>query len=132
MYGESIGTGVAVQVSLVRKPAGLILDAPYTSMADLAHLHYPYLPARHFLTDRYESDQHIRSVCVPLLIVHGDLDDIIPVAMARALHAAANEPKELVVLAGAGHSDHYQFGSYEVIFDWIDRLSPKSLVCAAQ
>ena len=122
IYGESLGSGVAVQVAAEKKAAGLILDAPYTSLADVAAGHYPWLPVRGMLFDRYESARHIRSVHVPLLIVHGERDTTIPAAMGKALYEAANVPKELKIIVGAGHADHHLFGSYDVINAWIDKL----------
>ncbi len=120
IYGESLGSGVAVQVAVAKPAAGLILDAPYTSLADLAAGHYPWLPVRGMLFDRYESARHIKSVHAPLLIVHGERDTTIPVAMGKALYDAANAPKQIEIIAGAGHADHYMFGSYDVINAWID------------
>lgn len=119
LYGESLGSGVAVQVAAVKPAGGVILDAPYTSLVDLAEMHYPILPSRLLMTDRYESTRYIGDIRAPLLIVHGEEDSIIPVAMGRDLFAAAKAPKEIVTLPGAGHSDHYLYGSYEAIYLWI-------------
>lgn len=122
VYGESLGTGVAVQVAMEKPVAGIILDAPYTSILDVARLHYPYLPAALFLRDRYETARYIGALHAPLLIVHGEADEVIPVAMGRALYHMAVAPKELVTVPGAGHSDHGLFGSYDAIQAWIERL----------
>lgn len=122
IYGESLGTGVAVQVAVEKPAAGLILDAPYTSILDVARLHYPYLPAGLFLRDRYETAGYMAQLEAPLLIVHGESDEVIPVGMGRALYAMARAPKELVTVPGAGHSDHGLFGSYDAIQAWIERL----------
>lgn len=122
VYGESIGSGVAVQVAAEKPVAGVILDAPYTSVLELAAAAYPLLPVRTFLTDRYETMRYIDRVAAPLLVVHGEVDNVIPVAMGRAVHAAATGPKEIVTFPRAGHSDHHLYGSYEAIFDWLERL----------
>lgn len=122
VYGESIGTGVATQLAAARPVAGLVLDAPYTSMPDIATRLYPYLPARTLLRDRYETVRHLKNVHVPLLVVHGEADAVIPVEMGRAVHAAANEPKEIATFPGAGHSDHGLYGSFDAIQAWIERL----------
>ena len=124
VYGESLGSGVATQVAAGKKVAGLVLDAPYTSIADLAALHYPYLPARWLMTDRYETLRYIGKVQAPVLVMHGEADDIIPVEMGREVFAAANDPKEIATFPGAGHSDHYQFGSYDVIYRWLGERFP--------
>lgn len=122
IYGESLGTGIAVQVAVEKPAAGIILDAPYTTLLDVAEVHYPHLPSRLFMTDRYETMRYIPRLKSPLLIVHGNEDRVIPVSMGKALHAAATAPKEIAVIAGAGHSDHFAFGSGEIIADWISRL----------
>lgn len=122
VYGESLGTAVAVQVAAANPVRGLILDSPFTSLLSRARLSYPWLPVSFLLHDRYMSSDVIKKVQAPLLIVHGEADEVVPVAMGRELFALANDPKELVTLAGAGHNDHWQFGSYDAINAWIDRL----------
>lgn len=122
LYGESLGSGIAVQIAAEKPVAGIILDAPYTSMLDLARLHYPRLPAGLFLTDIYNSAALISGIRVPLLIVHGEEDDVVPVSMGRKLFELANEPKKIVTFPAAGHSDHHLHGSYETIYEWLERL----------
>ena len=131
VYGESLGTGVAVQVAGARKVAGVVLDAPYTSMVDLAALHYPAIPGRWFMTDRYDTRQHIKAVTAPLLILHGEEDDIVPVSEGREVFGLANAPKEIKTFPGAGHADHYRYGSYDVLYAWIDRLRAGKLTAEA-
>jgi len=123
LYGESLGSGVAVQLAAEKPVGGLILDAPYTSIVDVAAGAYPFLPVRGFMFDRYETMRYLADVHAPLLVIHGEDDEIIPVAMGRAVYAAANGPKELVTFPGAGHSDHHLYGSGEEVFRWIDNLS---------
>jgi uncharacterized protein len=122
LYGESLGTGVAIQVGLEKPAAGIILDAPYTAIVDRAGEVYPWLPVSLLLKDRYESRRHIAGLHLPLFILHGEADQVIPVAMGRRLFALANEPKEILTLPGAGHNNHDLYGSFEAINDWIDRL----------
>ncbi|MFA5949913.1 MAG: alpha/beta fold hydrolase [Hyphomicrobium sp.] len=132
VYGESLGTGVAAQVAAARASAGLILDAPFTSMLDLATLHYPQLPARWLMSDHYRTTDYIRRVKAPLLILHGEEDTIIPVGMGRAVFDLARQPKEIAIFPGAGHSDHYLFGSYETLYAWIAKHKPKASVPTAK
>lgn len=122
IYGESLGTGVAVQLASEVSAAGVILDAPYTSLVDIAEKVYPYLPSRWLMTDRYETMNYIGKVKEPLLILHGEEDEIVPVSMGRAIYEAANQPKTLKVFPGAGHSNHSDFGSYEAAFAWLREL----------
>jgi fermentation-respiration switch protein FrsA (DUF1100 family) len=122
VYGESLGTGVAVQVAAEKQVGGLVLDAPYTSIVDVAEVSYPYLPVRPFMFDRYETMQYLPRVTAPLLVLHGERDRVVPVAMGKAVYAAANAPKEIATFPGAGHSDHHLHGSYEELFRWIETL----------
>jgi len=126
LYGESLGSGIAVQVAAEKDVAGLILDAPYTSIVDLAALHYPHLPARWLMTDRYETLKFAGNVTAPVLIVHGEEDDIIPVSMSADLAAALKGPVQRATFPGAGHSDHYLFGSYEIIYTWLATRFPSN------
>lgn len=124
LYGESLGSGVAARIAAERPAGGLVLDAPYTSIVDVAAQHYPYLPVRLFLTDRYETTKYIGQVRAPLLILHGERDGVIPVAMGRELFRLANEPKRLATFANGGHSDLYLNGNgaLEALEAWIAEL----------
>lgn len=122
LYGESLGAAVAVQVASELPVRGVVLDSPFNSLVDRAKWSYPWLPIRLLLKDQYLSDAHIKRVRAPVFVLHGALDEVTPVEMGRALFEAANEPKEIAVLPGAGHNDHYMFGSFEAINAWIDRL----------
>lgn len=132
LYGESLGTGVAVQLAAQVPVAGVILDAPYTSIVEVAAGAYPYFPVRWFLFDRYETMSHLPGVHAPLLVVHGEDDRIIPVAMGRAVYAAAHGPKEIVTFPGAGHSNHHLFGSNEEVFRWIDAAAHRAADAQAE
>jgi len=122
LYGESLGSGVAAQVSAKRPSGGLVLDAPYTSIVDVGAAAYPFLPARLLMRDRYETMRVIGQIQAPLLVIHGDEDEVIPVDMGRRVFEAAPELKEIVILRGAGHNNHGDFGSSEAVQDWIARL----------
>lgn len=121
LYGESLGTGVAVQVASEKRVAGVILDSPFTSIVELAAKFYPWLPVSLLLRDRYDSMRHIHEVHEPLFVVHGEADDVVPVGMGQRLFAAANEPKEIVTLPGVGHAVHDET-TFAIINRWIDRL----------
>ena len=103
VVGESLGTGVAVQLAAQRPVAALVLGAPFTAAVDVAAEIYPWLPVRLLMKDQFISRDHIGEVKAPLLIIHGDADRVIPVEQGRALFAMANEPKELVIVPGVGH-----------------------------
>jgi uncharacterized protein len=126
IYGESLGTSVATQIATEKKARGLILDSPFTSMAERAAQLYWWLPVSTLVKDRYMSRNFIRDVHMPVFVLHGEADEVVPVSMGREMFALANEPKEIVTLPGAGHNDHYMFGSFEAINAWIDRLWRRS------
>jgi uncharacterized protein len=102
--GESLGGAVALVLALEAPPAGLILQSTFTSVRDLARLHYPLIPKR-LVPDAYPSSRRIADLHAPLLVLHGDRDEIAPPSHAERLYAAAKEPKRLHVVAQAGHND---------------------------
>lgn len=103
--GESLGTAVAIRLAVEHPPAALILRSPFTSMVDLGQHHYPFLPVRLLLRDRFEVLDLIRRVRVPLLVVVGRRDRVVPVENSQRVFAAATGPKALVVLPDADHND---------------------------
>ena len=111
LYGESLGSGVAVRIAAERQAAGLVLEAPYTSIVDIAANAYPFLPVRSLLVDRYESSKYIAQVHMPLLVLHGERDGVIPVAMGRELFRVGNEPKRLATFPDGLHSNLYIDGN---------------------
>ena len=121
VYGESIGSGPAVQVATEREIGALVLEAPLTSAADVAQRHYWYLPARYLVLDRYESLAKIGRVKAPLFIFHGERDRVVPVDMGRSLLAAASEPKDARFFAGADHNNLYEFGAADAVIDFLKR-----------
>ena len=104
-FGESLGAAVAVGLAVQRPPAALVLRSPFTSLADVAAVQYPWLPVGRLLLDRYPSIDRIASVRVPILVIAGDNDEIVPEPLSRRLYDAAGEPKRYVVVPGAGHND---------------------------
>lgn len=132
LYGESLGSGVAVQVAIAREVGGIILDAPFTSLAAVGAQVYPFLPVELVIWDRYDSLARIGQVTAPLLIIHGGRDSVVPFAMGERLFEAANEPKKFVPFPRAGHSDHHLYGSYQAVSAWIDANRTVSRPAAAQ
>jgi fermentation-respiration switch protein FrsA (DUF1100 family) len=120
IYGESLGSGVAVQLATELPVGAVVLDAPYTSIVDVAIRSYLYLPVRPLLWDRYESDRFIKRIKAPVLVLHGERDAVIPVAMGRALYEMAPEPKKLVLFPLGGHVDLDDYGAAEAVGRWID------------
>lgn len=102
--GESLGGAIALHLAIEAPPLALVLQSAFTSLRDIAREHYPAALSG-LAGDAYPNVVRIAALRVPVLIVHGDVDDIVPVAHARALFAAAPEPKRLRVVPGAGHND---------------------------
>lgn len=123
IYGESLGTGVASAMAHEREAAALVLEAPFTSLVDVAAHHYWWTPARWLLRDRFDSIGRIAAVDMPLLIVHGERDRQVPLKFGKRLFAAAVEPKELRLLPEAGHVDLYDHGAAEVVEDFLSRAT---------
>jgi fermentation-respiration switch protein FrsA (DUF1100 family) len=105
LFGESLGAAVAVGLAVVEPPVALILRSPFTSLADVAGVHYPPGPPRFLLRDRYPSDERIGSVAAPVLVIAGSEDSIVPPDQSRELYDRARGPKEFLIVAGADHND---------------------------
>lgn len=121
LYGESLGSGVAVQMALEIQPHILILESPFTSAVDVAKGAYPWLPVEYLMWDRYENLKKIGRIKTNLLIVHGDEDNVVPHELGKALYEAANHPKEFVSINGGAHNDLYEHHAGHVILEWLER-----------
>ena len=93
IYGESLGTGVAVEVAQNRNFSGIILEAPFSSMIEAGKDKYPILPVKWLLKDKYESSNKIKNIKTPILIMHGKVDNIVPFKMGKKMYELANQPK---------------------------------------
>ena len=126
LYGESLGCGVAVQVAgeLARSEpvAAVVLESPFTGIGDVAASHYPFVPARWLVKDRFDSAEKIAGIRAPVLIIHGEMDRIVPVRFGRRLFEAAAEPKESRWIRDAGHNDLYDFGAAETVIAFLRKV----------
>jgi len=93
IYGESLGTGVATHVSQNKNFAGVVLETPFTSMIDAAKKFYPYIPVGLLLKDKFDNKSKIKNIKVPILIMHGEADQIVPFFMGKKMYEKANMPK---------------------------------------
>ena len=93
LYGESLGTGIATHVAQNNDYAGLILETPFTSMTEAAKNFYPYIPVGILLRDKYKNDKKIKSINIPVLVMHGEADQIVPFWMGQKIYEIANQPK---------------------------------------
>lgn len=114
-FGRSMGGAIAARLAVKRPPGALILEAPPPSIPDMARLHLPwmrYSPLPMIMRTRYETKRHIRQVAAPLLVIQGDGDELVPARFGRRVFDAANEPKQWLLVPGAGHN-------------FADRVSPE-------
>jgi len=110
VFGESLGTAMAVQLAASVKVGAVVLESPFTSAVNVGALAYPYLPVKYLMKDQYLSDRYIAKVTAPVLVVHGGRDRVVPLEMGKKMFELANEPREFILLPEAGHNDHDQFG----------------------
>ncbi len=93
LYGESLGTGIATHLAQNKNFAGVILETPFTSMIDAAKKFYPYIPVKLLLKDKFENYKKIKNIDSPILIMHGEADQLVPFSMGKKIYEIANEPK---------------------------------------
>jgi len=109
LFGESLGSAVAVQLAIDRPCAGVILETPFLSVPAMARVHYPFVPT-FLIRSRFDNERKIGSVTQPKLFLIADRDEIAPPAQGRRLFELAPEPKTLFEIPGAGHNDTYITG----------------------
>ena len=126
IHGFSLGTGVATRLAIERPAHALILEAPYTSTADIAARAYPFLPVRWLMLDQYRSRDIIDRVSMPLLIVHGSADQVIPFEQGRTLYDLARTPRRLVKMVGSHHASLTRDGLYDQIWTFLNLPLPAS------
>ena len=122
-WGFSLGTGVAVALAADRPVGRLILEAPYTSTADMAASLFWFMPVRLVMRDQFRSDERIGRVTIPLLIMHGDRDPAIPIHFGERLFALAHEPKQFVRFPEGGHENLQNFGAIETARHFINAVN---------
>jgi uncharacterized protein len=104
-FGESLGAAVVAELATEHPPAGLVLRSPFTDLAAVGSVHYPFLPVRALLRDSYPVAEHIAAVEVPTTVVYGDADSIVPADQSRRVAAAAPRLHAVVEVPGADHND---------------------------
>ncbi len=128
LYGESLGTGVATQMATQFAASGLILESPYTSIPDVGADRYPLVPVRWLLHDTYDSLDKIHDVHMPVLILHGEADQVVPIKFGKKLFEAANEPKQAEFVPEAGHNNVYNLKVQQVILNFLANLPTDPLL----
>lgn len=120
LFGESLGAAVAVQLALEKQVAALVLESPFTSIADMAKAVYPFLPLGRLVRTRYDNLAKISSIRAPLLILHGTRDRTVPFEQGERLFRAASGPKRFFAIPGAGHNDTFLGGGDDYWRAWKD------------
>jgi hypothetical protein len=125
LFGESLGTAVAIALAAERPVAGLILDAPFTSAADIGAAAYPIAPVRWLMRDTFRSDQRIGRVSAPILALHGERDRVVPISFGERLFALTNEPKRMVRFPQGAHLNLDEHGAAKVVKEFLaEQTSP--------
>lgn len=133
-FGQSLGAAVALQMTLEKRPAGLVMESSFTSMTDMVkHIsRVAYYTVGWWSIDLpLDNLDKIAQARVPLLLIHGDRDVVVPVTMARRLFARASAPKMLHIVAGGGHCNAYQVAPYSYLAAWRSYLLSVSAAAAA-
>ena len=123
LYGESLGTGVVTEIAQNNNFAGIILESPFTSMIDAAKNKYPIFPIKYLLKDKYESDKKIKNINSPILIMHGEVDKIVPFWMGKKMYNIANKPKYSYFSKYDNHMMEYNEELLETVKKFISSLN---------
>lgn len=122
LYGESIGSGIATQLATEYDAGALILEAPLDSAVSVGRRIYPFLPVGLLMFDRFDNIERIDGIDMPLLVMHGTADQVVPYEFGKRLFDAAREPKTMITVEGGRHENHYEY-TYVVkrIFAFLDQ-----------
>lgn len=122
LYGESIGTGVVVQMASERDVAAVVLEAPYSAIIDIAREKYFFLPLSLLMRDQFRSRDRIGQVKAPLLFIQGGRDDVVPIKFGKKLFEAAHEPKTFITISQAGHNNLYEYGAGLHVLEFLSTI----------
>ncbi|MEK7702989.1 MAG: alpha/beta hydrolase [Nitrospirota bacterium] len=128
VYGHSLGAAVAVELAVRRKVGALILESPFLSILEMAKVQYGWLPLSGLITTLYDNQSKIKKLHLPLLILHGDADELVPYGHGQRLFYEANEPKQFYTVKHAGHNNLDLVGGaayYKTIANFLEAPSGK-------
>jgi len=114
-YGESLGAAVVAELAVEHPPAGLVLRSPFVDLAAVGRLHYPFLPVDALLRDRFPTAENVARLVVPITVVYGTRDSVVPPEQSRTVAAAARDHVSTVAIAGADHNDRALLDGPELI-----------------
>ena len=121
-YGTSLGAGIAAQLSVRRKPAMIIMEAPFTSAADMAQRSFPIFPAGFLTKDKFRSDAALSDSAIPMIWIHGTNDNVIPLEVGQALFDGYDGPKSAHVVQGGGHNNLWHLSSETIILEALSKF----------
>jgi fermentation-respiration switch protein FrsA (DUF1100 family) len=113
VWGESLGSGVAVALAAERPVWRVILEAPFASTVEIGAAAYPFVPVRVLMKDQFRSDLRIDKVTAPVLILHGERDTVVPIESGERLYELIKTPKRFVRFADGGHENLSAYGAVE-------------------
>jgi fermentation-respiration switch protein FrsA (DUF1100 family) len=119
VWGESLGTGVAVALAAEHQVGRVLLESPFMSAMEIAAGAYPIVPVRHLMKDPFRSDQRIARVSAPVLILHGAVDSVVPISHGERLFGLVRGPKRFIRLEGANHNDHDEHGGLDAVRSFV-------------
>ncbi len=131
LFGRSLGAAIAAEMATRFASQGLILESPFISIAEMARVVFPLLPIGPFLQTHYDVREKIKKLKVPLLVLHGERDEIVPFEHGKMVFDAAPGPKKFFAIAGAAHNDTYAIGGetyFRELRQFIDLTEPESNV----
>ncbi len=123
LYGESLGTGIAVELATKSKYSGIILESPYTSMIDMGKRFYPFLPISILQKDKYNSLKKLSMIKSPILVLHGKSDKLVPFYMGKKIYDAANEPKYYYFPEFDNHMMTYDQDMLKILSNFVNEIS---------
>lgn len=119
VWGFSLGSGPAVALAVERPLGKLVLESPFTSIVDIAAAVFPFVPVRILMKDQYRSDQRISRLAVPLLVMHGGHDQVVPLGLCERLYALAPDPKRFVLFPEGRHENLDEYGAVSTVRQFI-------------
>jgi len=127
LFGESLGAAVALQLALESRAGAVVLESPFASVPAMARALYPFLPLAPVVRTRYDNLAKIAGLRLPLLVLHGERDEIVPFSQGRQVFEAAPGPKRFFSIARAGHNDTYVAGGDAYWVAWREFLDELAL-----
>lgn len=121
LWGESLGTGVAVAIAAESPVAKLILETPFTSAAEVGASVYFFLPVRMLMKDQFRSDLRIQNVRAPVLILHGERDSVVPIHLSERLFGMIAGEKKFMRFPGGEHYDLDRHGGLKAAVEFLSK-----------